>query len=57
MAALVTHPPLAELNLSLLAREGLVTFYEACGFEELGSVERPGGEPEEMRYLVYSREG
>jgi len=55
MAALVTHPTLSELNLSLLARDGLVSFYESCGFEELGAVERPGGEPEETRYLVYSR--
>lgn len=57
MAALETHPPLSGLHLSLLAREGLVPFYEACEFEELGAVERPDGEAEPMRFLVYSRDG
>ncbi|WP_226021698.1 GNAT family N-acetyltransferase [Halomicrobium salinisoli] len=56
LAALVTHPPLADVDLELLSREGLVPFYEACGFEEVGAVDRPGGDPEELRFLAYRRD-
>ncbi|WP_436926449.1 GNAT family N-acetyltransferase [Halosimplex amylolyticum] len=56
LAALVTHPPLSDVDLSLLAREGLVPFYEACGFEAIGAVDRPDGEPETLRPLAYRRE-
>lgn len=56
LAAVVAHPPLADVHLSLLAREGLVEFYESCGFERQGAIERPDGEAEPLRFLVYSRE-
>ncbi|MFB6150518.1 MAG: GNAT family N-acetyltransferase [Haloarculaceae archaeon] len=55
LAALVTHPPLSDVVLTLLSREGLVPFYESCGFEEQGAIERPDGEPEELRFLAYRR--
>ncbi|MFC7138560.1 GNAT family N-acetyltransferase [Halosimplex aquaticum] len=56
MAALVTHPPLSDVDLGLVAREGLVPFYEACGFEEIGAVDYPDGEPETLRPLVFRRD-
>ena len=56
MAAVVTHPPLSGLDLSLLAREGLIPFYEACGFEPQGGIDHPDGEPEKLRFLAYRRE-
>ena len=55
MAAVVTHPPLSGLALSLLAREGLIPFYEACGFEPQGGIDHPDGEPEKLRFLAYRR--
>ena len=55
MAAVVTHPPLSGLDLSLLAREGLIPFYEACGFEPQGGIDHPDGEPEKLRFLAYRR--
>ncbi|MFB6087938.1 MAG: GNAT family N-acetyltransferase [Haloarculaceae archaeon] len=57
LAAVVTHPPLADVTPTLLAREGLVPFYEACGFEETGAIAHPNGEPEELRFLAYRRGG
>lgn len=56
MAAVVTHPPLSDVNPTLLSREGLVPFYEACGFEDQGAIERPNGDPEELRFLAYRRD-
>jgi predicted GNAT family N-acyltransferase len=53
MAAVVTHPPLADLHLTLLAREGLVPFYESCGFEPQGRIDHPDGDPERLRFLAY----
>jgi GNAT superfamily N-acetyltransferase len=57
LAAVVTHPPLSGVHLSLLAREGLVPFYESCGFESRGGVDHPDGDPEPLQFLVYEREG
>jgi len=56
LAALVTHPPLSGVDLELLSREGLVPFYETCGFEDVGAIEHPDGDPEELRFLAYRRE-
>jgi predicted GNAT family N-acyltransferase len=55
MAAVVTHPPLADLHLTLLARDGLVPFYESCGFEPQGGIDHPDGDPEKLRFLAYRR--
>jgi predicted GNAT family N-acyltransferase len=53
VAAVVAHPPLAGVTPTLLAREGLVEFYESCGFEATGSVAHPEGEAEPLRFLAY----
>lgn len=57
MAAVVAHPPLSGIPLTLLAREGLVEFYESCGFVETEPIAHPGGEPESLRFLAYRRNG
>jgi len=36
--------------------EGLIPFYEACGFEPQGGIDHPDGEPEKLRFLAYRRE-
>jgi len=56
MAALETHPPLSGVDLALLVREGLVPFYESCGFETLDPVAEPHGRPEELRPMAFRRE-
>jgi GNAT superfamily N-acetyltransferase len=56
LTAVVTHPPLAGIHLSLLAREGFVPFYESCGFEPRGGIDHPDGDPEPLQFLVYERE-
>ena len=55
MAAIVAHPPLSGVPLTLLAREGLVEFYESCGFEETEPIAHPDGAPETLRFLAYGR--
>ncbi|MFB6296268.1 MAG: GNAT family N-acetyltransferase [Halobacteriales archaeon] len=55
LGALVSHPPLSGVDVSLLARAGLVGFYESCGFEPAGAIEHPEGEPERLRLLTYRR--
>ncbi|WP_435347925.1 GNAT family N-acetyltransferase [Haloarchaeobius sp. HRN-SO-5] len=52
LRAVVEHPRLESVAPSLLAREGLVPFYESCGFEDPGPVEHPDGEAEPLRWLV-----
>lgn len=56
MAALETHPPLSNVDLGLLARDGLVPFYESCGFQTLDPVAEPHGRPEELRPMAFRRE-
>ena len=57
MATVRNHPRLQDVNPALLAREGLVPFYEDCGFEVMDdAVEHPDGDPEPLSWLVYSRE-
>jgi predicted GNAT family N-acyltransferase len=57
VAAVHDHPRLQDVNPALLAREGLVSFYEDCGFEVMDDeVEHPDGDPEPLSWLVYSRE-
>ena len=56
MAAVRNHPRLQDVNPALLAREGLVPFYEDCGFEVMDDeVEHPDGDPEPLSWLVHSR--
>jgi len=56
IAAVVAHPRLQDVAPSLLAREGLVPFYEACGFDVMDeAVDHPDGDPEPLRWLVYRR--
>lgn len=55
MDAVVSHPSLSEVTPTLLAREGLVEFYESCGFEETEPVAHPDGEPESLRFLASRR--
>lgn len=55
MAAVVAHPALADVAPTLLAREGLVEFYESCGFEVATPVAHPDGEPEALRFMAYDR--
>jgi predicted GNAT family N-acyltransferase len=56
LATVVTHPPLSDVAPTLLAREGLVPFYESCGFVEQGGIDHPDGDPEELRFLAYRRD-
>lgn len=56
MAAVRDHPRLQDVNPSLLAREGLVSFYEACGFEVMDeNIDHPDGDPEQLRWMIHSR--
>lgn len=58
VAAVADHPALDDVFLSLTCREGLVDFYERCGFEPYpGPVDRPDGAAEEMRHLYRPRDG
>jgi GNAT superfamily N-acetyltransferase len=58
MAAIRDHPRLQDVAPSLLAREGLVPFYEACGFEVMDEeIAHPDGDPEQLRWLVHRRGG
>lgn len=52
LEAVVDHPRLADVTPMLLAREGLVPFYESCGFEPVGPVEHPDGDPEPLDVLM-----
>jgi GNAT superfamily N-acetyltransferase len=55
--AVVSHPDLDGVFLSLTCREGLVAFYERFGFEPYpGPVDRPDGSPEEMCHLYRPRD-
>lgn len=57
MAAVRDHPRLQDVSPSLLAREGLVPFYESCGFEVLDeAVDHPDGDPEPLSWLVHERD-
>jgi GNAT superfamily N-acetyltransferase len=55
--AVVSHPELEDVFLSLTCREGLVPFYERCGFEPYPTpVERPDGPAEAMAHLYRPRD-
>ncbi|MXR20578.1 GNAT family N-acetyltransferase [Halobacterium bonnevillei] len=57
MAAIRDHPRLQDVAPSLLAREGLVSFYESCGFEVRdGAVEHPDGDPEPLSWMLHERD-
>jgi predicted GNAT family N-acyltransferase len=55
MEAITDHPKLAETRgLELLCREGLVPFYQSCGFEiNDQNIEHPDGSPEPLRSMKY----
>ncbi|MWG35878.1 GNAT family N-acetyltransferase [Halomarina oriensis] len=56
LRGVVEHPDLAAVNPTLLCREGLVAFYESCGFKAYPeSVDVPEGGREDLHRLVYSR--
>jgi len=56
MAAVREHPQLQKVAPSLLAREGLVPFYEACGFDVMDeAIEHPNGDPEQLRWMIHRR--
>jgi N-acetylglutamate synthase-like GNAT family acetyltransferase len=58
LRGVVEHPALADVDPVLLCREGLVEFYESCGFEPYpDAVDVPEGGREELHTLVYSRDG
>ncbi|WP_458205933.1 GNAT family N-acetyltransferase [Haladaptatus sp. NG-SE-30] len=57
LTAVREHPRLQDVSLSLLAREGLVPFYESCGFHVADeAVDHPDGEPEPLAWMVHRRE-
>jgi len=58
MAAVRDHPRLQDVSPSLLAREGLVPFYEDCGFEVMDeAIDHPEGDPEPLSWLLHPRDG
>jgi predicted GNAT family N-acyltransferase len=57
MAAVRDHPRLQDVAPSLLAREGLVPFYENCGFEVMDeAIEHPDGDPEPLSWMLHRRD-
>ncbi|XVH31629.1 GNAT family N-acetyltransferase [Haloferacaceae archaeon DSL9] len=60
MEAVVEHPELGDVTLSLQCREGLVSFYRACGFElhdrDIEFPEFPDEDPITYRTMVYKRD-
>ncbi|WP_336036102.1 GNAT family N-acetyltransferase [Halobacterium yunchengense] len=57
VAAVRDHPRLQDVAPALLAREGLVPFYESCGFEVMDEdVAHPDGDPEPLSWMVHRRE-
>lgn len=58
LEAVVDHPRLRDVALSLHSREELVPFYEACGFERYDDgVEGPDGETITYRWMRTDRRG
>jgi GNAT superfamily N-acetyltransferase len=52
--AVVTHPELQDVILTLRCREGLIPFYDRCGFELRDrDIEVPGGETITYRTMVH----
>ena len=52
--AIITHPKLQDVILTLRCREGLVPFYERCGFELRDrDIEMPDGETITYRTMVH----
>jgi len=52
--AIVTHPRLQDVILTLRCREGLVPFYERCGFELRDrDIEMPDGETRTYRTMIH----
>jgi GNAT superfamily N-acetyltransferase len=57
MEAIRDHPRLQDVAPSLLAREGLIEFYESCGFEVMDeAIEHPDGDPEPLSWLLHERD-
>jgi predicted GNAT family N-acyltransferase len=55
MAAVADHEPIADLEPALLCREGLIQFYEDCGFERIQQTTDVAGENEEFVRMRYHR--
>jgi predicted GNAT family N-acyltransferase len=53
--AAVQHPAVADLNVSLTCREGLVEFYERCGFEQYDLTTDVAGEEETFVQMAHWR--
>lgn len=52
--AIVTHPRLQDVILTLRCREGLVPFYDKCGFELRDrDIEMPDGETITYRTMIH----
>lgn len=52
--AIVTHPKLQDVILTLRCREGLVPFYDKCGFELRDrDIEMPDGERITYRTMIH----
>jgi GNAT superfamily N-acetyltransferase len=53
--AVVSHDALDGLDsVTLACRDGLVPFYESCGFEVYDhEIPRPDGDPEPLTWMVY----
>jgi GNAT superfamily N-acetyltransferase len=57
MDAVREHPRLQDVSPSLLAREGLVPFYEQCEFEVMDeAIEHPDGDPEPLSWMTHRRD-
>jgi GNAT superfamily N-acetyltransferase len=57
VAGVVAHPRLQDVAPSLLAREGLVPFYESCGFDVMDeAIDHPDGDPEALRWMIHRRD-
>ena len=56
MNAVIEHPDLISTNLTLNCREGLVPFYEWCGFEEHDVTTEIAGSEEGFVRMTYWRE-
>lgn len=54
LKAVKEHPRLQDVSSSLLDREGLVPFYETCGFDVMEeTIEHPEADPEPLSWLLH----
>jgi hypothetical protein len=55
MSEVIEHPALRSIDLYLGARDGLVPFYEACGFETRRMTIGLDDREEDLDPMVYRR--